>query len=380
MSAARPKDSFNPQRLRLARELRGITKEALARACGVSRRAVTDWESGKVEEPRVDAISAALAFPESFFFGDDLAEVTEDDASFRAYSALSARRSKSVLALASITRGVFSWMDEHYETPSVDIPKIGDLLPVECEGEPDPVQSAYSLRSIWGLSARPIVDMMALLESRGVRILALPGSSVDIDAFSFWREGRPIVFLDLGKSAERLRFDLAHELGHLVMHYGVRTRGERTYEAAANIFASTFLIPTDGILAQIRARPTLDDVFTLKRHWKVSATAMVRRLHQLGSINDWQYRTWMVDLSSRGFRSSEPGGIDREMSTLLQRVLALAREDGWRLRRLASELRVPLQDLEGVLAGLAVIPVDGSGEDAPRSLGHLTLVKGTKFS
>lgn len=40
----------------------------------------------------------------------------------------------------------------------------------------------------------------------------------EIDAFSLWRDDRPYIFLNTSKSAERSRFDAAHELGHLVLH------------------------------------------------------------------------------------------------------------------------------------------------------------------
>jgi len=60
---------FNPSRLRVARERRSITKEALGQACGVTRRAVTGWEAGRVENPPVELIVEALAFPTSFFLG-----------------------------------------------------------------------------------------------------------------------------------------------------------------------------------------------------------------------------------------------------------------------------------------------------------------------
>ncbi|WP_208405781.1 ImmA/IrrE family metallo-endopeptidase [Amycolatopsis granulosa] len=41
-----------------------------------------------------------------------------------------------------------------------------------------------------------------------------------LDAFSLYIENEPFIFIDTGKTAERQRFDAAHELGHLVMHQG----------------------------------------------------------------------------------------------------------------------------------------------------------------
>src|SRR5262249_61032455 len=124
--------------------------------------------------------------------------------------------------------------------------------------------------------------------------------------------------------AERVRFDLAHEVGHLCMHRDIKTNRNRRYELDANGFAGALLIPRAGLLPQIVGQLSLVDVMKLKKYWRVSAIAMVRRLHQLGRITDWQYRSWMIDLSERGFRNSEPDGIRSEQSALLGQVLPLA--------------------------------------------------------
>jgi Zn-dependent peptidase ImmA (M78 family) len=209
--------------------------------------------------------------------------------------------------------------------------------------------------------------MLALLESHGVRIFGLPAEDREIDAFSFWYGSQPFIFVNTAKTAERLRFDLAHELGHLCMHRDVKTSRNRKFELDANSFASTFLIPTDGLVTQLVGHPTLTDVMELKRYWKVSATAMVRRLHQLKRISDWQYRSWMIELSERGFRSNEPNGISKEQSAFLRQVLSLAREDGWGNERISKELGIPRRDFGEAMFGLTVTSMAGSGNSTQPS-------------
>ncbi|MFC9682770.1 ImmA/IrrE family metallo-endopeptidase [Streptomyces sp. NPDC056948] len=125
-----------------------------------------------------------------------------------------------------------------------------------------------------------------------------------------------------------MRFDLAHELGHLVLHQGSKRNRSRATEQEAHDFASSFLIPADGLFAQVVGRLRLDDVFKLKTYWKVSAVAMVERLYQLELICEWNRRQWLIDLSQRGYRTSEPDGIHPETSRLFTEVFRLAREDG----------------------------------------------------
>jgi Zn-dependent peptidase ImmA (M78 family) len=330
----------------------------------------------------VDRIADVLIFPKGFFFGDDIEEIPVDAVSFRALSSTSPRQAGRVLAHASLVRTFSDWIDERYATPKTDVPSFEELTASVRNIEPSPVDAATSLRAMWGLGARPIRDILALLESHGVRVFGLPDADREIDAFSFWIDQQAYVFLNTSKSAERLRFDLAHELGHLCMHRDIRTNRNRQYELDANTFASSLLIPTQGLLPQLVGHLSLADVMNLKRFWQVSATAMVRRLHQLGRITEWQYRSWMIDLSKSGFRTSEPEGIAREQSTLLRQVLTLAREDGWGVERIARELGIPRHDLGEALLGLTVTPVVGqflnaSGPEATPAPGrpHLRAVK-----
>lgn len=356
---------FNPRRLQLARERRGLTKDALGQLCGVTRRAVTDWEAGKVEAPPIERIAAALDFPRSFFVRADADGVVAESVSFRALTAMSQRQVHQVLANAVLVKEFSAWVDERYRTPAVDVPSIEELTASQRESEPSPVDAAAAVRALWGLGARPVKDLLAVLESRGVYVFGLAEDDREVDAFSFWQGGRPYVFLNVAKSAERMRFDLAHELGHLCMHQGVPTCRNRRFELAANSFASAFLMPSEGLLPQLVGAPALADVLTLKRHWRVSAVAMVRRLHQLGRLSDWQYRAWMIDFSQRGFRTSEPDGLPREQSSLLRQVMSLAREDGWTLGTISGSLGVPASDLASALLGLTVTPVLPSGGPRP---------------
>jgi Zn-dependent peptidase ImmA (M78 family) len=360
--------AFNPHRLRIARDRRGLTKEALSVECGVTRRAVTDWESGRVEAPPVDRISSALHFPSQFFFGDDLDEIPPEAASFRAYTSMSQRQIHRVLAQAALIQKFSDWIEARYRTPETDIPSIQELTAPQTVDEPVPTEAAASLRAIWNLGARPIKNMLTLLESQGVRVFALGSSDREIDAFSFWHAKRAYIFLNTNKSAERLRFDLAHELGHLCMHNGISTNRVRQYELAANAFASSFLMPRTGVVPQIVTTPHFNDIMILKRYWGVSATAMTRRLHQLGRILDWQYRSWMVDLSQQGFRTAEPDGLPKEQSVVFRQVLDLAREDGWSFIRIAAELSIPPADLSDALMGLAVVPLSDTQLNILRTL------------
>jgi Zn-dependent peptidase ImmA (M78 family)/DNA-binding XRE family transcriptional regulator len=340
--------SFNPARLTIARERRGLTKQNLADQCGVSRRAVTAWEAGEVEVPPVTLLASVLGFPEPFFYADDLSVIAKDGVTFRALKSMTARQVSRVLAASALAAEFSDWIDSHYKTPPPELPDLSD------SEELDPVVAAATVRSMWAPSLSPIKGLLPLLERKGVRVFALPVQDREVDAFSFWRAERPFIFLNTGRTAERIRFDLAHELGHLLLHRGGPAPRSRNIEQQAQDFASSLLVPADRLYAQVTGNPTFDDIFTLKRYWQVSAVAMVQRLWHLGIISEWHYRTWMVELSARGFRTSEPGGMRPESSVLLRQLFSLAREDGWSSRKIAVALHLPDDELENMIFGLVM--------------------------
>src|SRR5690348_8439355 len=120
---------FCPRRLGLAREMRGLTKEELARLCGVTRRTITDWESGKVDKPPVGKVARVLDFPEAFFYGAEPDEIRPESISFRALTAMTQRQTHKVVAAASLIAAFSRWIDAEFKTPDSDVPFYEELAP-----------------------------------------------------------------------------------------------------------------------------------------------------------------------------------------------------------------------------------------------------------
>lgn len=120
---------------------------------------------------------------------------------------------------------------------------------------------------------------------------------------------RPAAFLiNAHAPADRFRFSLAHELGHVILH---REPGvTATQERQADEFASEFLLPADTIRTELKqGRLTLPRLLELKHRWGVSMAALLRRASTLGVVSDWQYRNLMVELSAVGYRKQEPSDL-----------------------------------------------------------------------
>jgi Zn-dependent peptidase ImmA (M78 family) len=224
------------------------------------------------------------------------------------------------------------------------------------------------------LGVAPLGHLLRLLEAHGVRVFSLAAECAEVDAFSFVWRGSPYVLLNTGKTGERGRFDAAHELGHLVLHSEHRVPHGPDAEQEANRFAAALLMPRASVLAHGLAGATSDRILESKQVWQVSAMALTHRLHELDLLTDWGYRTACVDLSRRGFRNAEPGGIARETSPLLDTVFTTLRAEGITPAQVAGDLRITTAELNRHVFGLVPTALAGTAAATPPRRPRLTLV------
>ncbi len=208
--------------------------------------------------------------------------------------------------------------------------------------------------------------MVHLLESKGVRVYSLAENSVEVDAFSLWHSNTPFVFLNTLKSAEHGRFDAAHELGHLVLHRHCGPH-QPNAEKQANAFASAFLMPRASVLANAPRMATLKHLVQLKKFWVVSVAALAYRLHTLGMLSDWHYRTLCIEMGQLGYRKREPEGAQRERSQVLALVFAGLREEGVGKSAVAEQLQIDSDELDKLVFGLMLTGLSGGGQTSARN-------------
>lgn len=144
----------------------------------------------------------------------------------------------------------------------------------------------------------------------------------------------------------------------------------------ADAFASAFLMPRGSVLAAAPRLPNLDLLVKLKRNWNVSVAALAHRLHALNLLSDWHYRTICIEIAQRGYKRAEPNGIARETSQLLQKVFQALRDDGLTKPVIARQLHLDPNELDSLVFGLVMTPLQGGGapKDSRSGRGHLRLV------
>jgi len=349
---------FNTARLALARRRRGMTKRELAEALGgITAKALGDFEGGMYspDESRMDALARVLGFPVEFFYRDDPECLSDESVSFRSMASMKAGQREAALAAGEIALELAEWIGKQFDLPSVNVPDMRGATPEA---------AADAVRAAWGLGEKPVKSMIHLLEAHGVRVFSLSEKNDEVDAFSFWRGGTPYCFLNTMKSAEHSRMDGAHELGHLVLHRHGPPSG-RDAENEANEFASAFLMPRAQTLATAPRTPTLPACISHKHIFGTSVMAYVRRLHTLGMISDWHYRSLCIQITKLGYRRSEPEPAPHESSKMLTKVFDALRAGGMSKADVARALNIYSADLDALVFGLVVTSVPGDGMKSP---------------
>jgi Zn-dependent peptidase ImmA (M78 family)/DNA-binding XRE family transcriptional regulator len=363
-------------RFSLARRRRAVSKKGLADLIGVSPNTVLRYETGEIapSDDALERLARCLQFPKSFFDGPEIEEPRRDNASFRGMASKSARIMDAALASGAIAFMLDDWIAKLYFRPEPDLLDLRNQ---------EPRTAAVLLRQHWRLGSKPIANMIHLLEAKGVRVFSLAENTKEVDAFSLWRDDVPYVFLNRFKSAERSRFDAAHELAHLCLHKhgGANTEYlSDNLEKEANAFAGAFLMPESDIRS-ICNRPihSVADLAEYKKRWRVSVSAFNYRLLELGMISESKCTSNYVEMSRRGWLKREPNGIAREQSSILQDIINDLLRRGVTKTKIAAELAIPASEIEALLFGLAnMTTIDGTGVPTPRrSAGHgaLRLVK-----
>ena len=333
--------AFDPDELTLARKFRGLRKNELAQAVGVTPAALSQYELGQSRpSPAVLArMALALGVPVRFFVLGHPKPVSPSAAHFRSLRATTQLERDQAIAFGQLAWRLMTGIEKYIELPAPRIPhaalpaRPADLVD---PGDADVVAAARQARESMGIGAGPVPHVVRLLEAHGTVVIGLPAMSRRVDAFSHWYGSRPVVFLNPAKDDKaRSRFDAAHELGHLVLHHDAEP-GNRIVENQAHDFAAEFLMPRAEIAGELPRRLDWAQLFLAKRRWGVSLKALVYRAHKLGIFGQAAYRAAMVTLAQWG--DPEPGDLGpREAPVLLSKAISVLADTGVDLEKLARD-------------------------------------------
>lgn len=324
------KKEFRGERLKNARLFRGKTLTELSVITGISKQSLSLYENNhnKPDYEKSGIIASALRFPYEFFLQEDECKTTTEVTYFRSLaSATKMSRTTQSLKLEFVAK-MYEVLLEYIDFPALNLPNVdftgndNEFDDVENEKMVFEIeQIATSVREHWGLGDAPIQNLQLILEKNGIIVTGFDTNEDKIDAFSqrtILNNGEVFfICVDQGSKPEgRIRFDMAHELGHIILHPWseslelVIKEEFKMRERQANIFASAFLLPRNSFGNDVQAYPTdLKYYQWLKKKWKSSIQSMAYRSNQLGIVSDNQFQYMMRQISKNGWRQKEPDDI-----------------------------------------------------------------------
>ncbi|MEX3510217.1 XRE family transcriptional regulator [Kocuria carniphila] len=347
---------FNGRRLTMARQLAGLRKARLAELIEMSPASVTGWENGAKQPNRATVAKLALALrvEPQFFAGGAPPRVEKPHfRSLRSTPQIALDEAEAYGQFVTEIAGLLEKVVELPETLLPDFPVAPD------ETDTSPEQAAREARVFFGINAGPIQHVVRLVERAGVVVVfSEPGISA-IDAYSLHTGNRPIIVLNPAKDDYyRQRFDVAHEIGHLIMHHDAEPGG-KVAEEQANRFAAEFLMPAEEIreyLPTTTAGRGWVKIAELKEHWGVSFAALLYRARMLGVMRDVTYRNAMIRMSQNGWRRAEPGRVSSlEAPSMLARAREVINDAGIGDEQLLSGAGFPASLFEVVTSRTPVV-------------------------
>ena len=326
--------AFNGERLKQARIYNGLTVAELAEKVSQQRQTLSMYEINKSQpsEKTVKAIAVALGFPVKFFYEES--NLRRGTVYFRSLLTTNKKYRSEQIAKINILAQIYNLLQDYIDFPQFDPNDVRTGL--------SPAEAAAELRSAWELGLGPIDNIVSVVEQHGILVTSFSTSTDDVDAFSepVFCNGVPtflIAYSNNKTAAARIHFDIAHELGHIFLHEWSDDIEElskeefKERERQANEFAAAFLLPAETFGRDAASGPAnLVYYKQLKRKWKVSIAAMIRRSKDLGIITADEYQNLIRIMQRRGQRKEEP--LDDVLLTatpalLKTSVLMLLQED-----------------------------------------------------
>lgn len=303
-------------RIRQAREIAGLTQAELAERARVDQSTVARWERDLVEvsDEQLQRVALATSFPMAFFRRPSGPEFPFGSLMNRARKSLHSDDRDRLRQVGRLTFELASELADHFAPIPIHVPTASPE---------DPRKAAQITRNAFGLSPdTPLTSIVNRLERNGVFVFAVPDEIDEHDAYSLWADTvprKPVIVVSAGKPGDRLRWNVAHELGHLVMHRTFDgSHVEREHEA--NTYASELLLPSAAMRVELRPPFTITRFAELKAKWGVSIQAIVNCAWQLEIITDRQRKYFFTQLSSMGWRKDEPVAIPLERPRLLRKM------------------------------------------------------------
>jgi len=289
----------------LAREARGFSQKDLAEKIDMSATNLSKIERGDVGIAKdvLEGISRETEFPIHFFTQEGT--IIPENLIYRKRQSVPQKFIAPIQARVNILSRHVQFLTRalNIASPQLPISSFSSVL--------NPEKVALKLRQKWNIEAGPIPNITRIVESHGIPVLSFDFGTDRIDSRSFLTEDKyPVIFVNKRLQGDKLRFTIAYELGHLIMHTFSTLSPEQDISHEANVFAAEFLMPSKDVRPDYSPGITVPLLAQLKKKWKVSMIALLYRADDLGLLTSNQKRYLLQQFNSLHIRRREPQELD----------------------------------------------------------------------
>jgi Zn-dependent peptidase ImmA (M78 family) len=302
--------------LRLARQRLGFTQKEAAARLGIPQPVLSRFENGLASPDDALLMKATQVYhvPRDFFdirdpvYGAPVSvhpmTRSRSDVTARELDTIAAELNIRMMHLARFLDGVD--YNKSSDIPEMDVERYGSAEKI-----------AATVRAHWRMPSGPVRNLTELVEEAGAIVGFSNFGGAAVSGVTMRVPGRPpLILLNRAHPADRMRWTLGHELGHLAMHRFPTPE----MEEEANRFSSALLMPEAEMRDALHGRRiTLELLAGLKKEWRVSMQAILYRAKDLGYLTANQSRYLWQQISARGWRLREPP--DTEFAPEVPRVL-----------------------------------------------------------
>ena len=329
------------ERIKKARLAAGLSQDEVIRNLDgrITKAALSNYENGKRTPHAVilRELGAVYHVRPQWFMSEPSVSIQWH--AYRAATKLGARKRESIEATAA--QRAEHYMEVSRLFPAEQKSRFPARKAVASFEEAD--QCAADLRKRWNLGRDALESATLCLENHGALIVhydSEPRSGFD-GLSATVNGGHPLVIVNSTVPIDRLRMDLMHELGHVLMDTSA-VADDKTEEKLANRFASSFLVPPETVKAELgeqRRKLTLSELLLLKKKYGLSVGAWVYAAQAHGIINEATAKSLWIQRSRRGWNKCEPDVfVGNEEPARLKQMTLRAVTDGLLSASRAMEL------------------------------------------
>lgn len=320
---------FVGENLTNLRIMHGYSRKQLSEQLGVTEQAVWQYENAYTSPkvPIVNELKRIFSVKSKYFYTKDMLTQRNNAANIDVMNIAYRSKVMNVISKTQTEAKHVEYLDTfiNYITAQISLPTLNIIQlreeAIEYMNHTDDDRTtqihyvAHLARQRLNMEPSMNENLMFRIEKSGVYVFE-KAIGEEIDAYSLWtRNDRPFIILgNIKRSAVRRNFDIAHELGHLLLHYRLEfvnldRKEHKLIENEANLFAGAFLLPEEEFssdMNDITYKTNPDQYLDLKNKWKTSLQVLGYRAAHLGMMEAKDHRNFYATMHRRGYLEKEP--------------------------------------------------------------------------